>query len=517
MVYRVKKSLTAGTLIIIFAGLIIKSIGFTTRLIISNTVGAEGLGLYQLFFPFYALVILTITSGITIAQSGLISQEVAKNRWQNVKKITTISFALTFIISLLTGIIIYLASDVISINIFKDDRLTLSVRYFAPFIPLISIAAVLRGYFYGIGNLGPTGIAGIVEQIARIAVILWGAMWALKFGLEYACLVLVAGLVAGEFANFIVLFIHYIFKKNVNVSVDKTRGTMSILHEIIRISGPASMNRFFMSVLGAGEMILIKNALINSGLEYNFSLEEFGRLTGMAMPLLFFPMVLTNAVATTMVPAISEAIALDDTKKCRMRISKALLFSISSGLVFTAVFMAYPNDIGRMIYRSERVGDMIKLMAFSCTFMYLQQTLTGILNGLARQGVLLLNTFLGFVIRYGAIFLLIPVMGINGYIYGFIAGSFVVCVFNFSFLSRKVGIEVEIGKWIFRPIVVAGFLVFSSDAFRNIFRLFSGNSSVVTLISIVTLVILGYFLMFLFNVLDKKEFFAMLPFKKKKI
>ena len=448
MVYYLKKSLTAGTLIIICAGLIIKSIGFATRLIVSNTIGAEGLGLYQLFFPFYSLVILTITSGVTIAETSLISAEYTIKRYQNVKKITTVSFCLTVVISLVLGVIIYFIADIISINIFKDDRLILSIKYFAPFIPLISIAAVLRGYFYGVGNLGPTGIAGIVEQMARITVILGGATFALQFGLEYACLILVLGLVAGEFANLLVLFMHYVFKREKETNIGKTIGTVQIFKEIIKIGAPASLNRLFMSLLGAGEMILIKNALINYGIEYNYSLEEFGRLTGMAMPLLFFPMVLTNAMATTMVPAISEAVALKDIKKCRMRISKALLFSIVSGMVFTAVFLSYPNDIGRAVYKSERVGDMIYLLAFSCAFIYLQQTLTGILNGLARQGVLLINTFLGFVIRYGAIFLLIPVLGIKGYIYGFILGSIIVCVFNFSFLSKSHGVRIILGKWI---------------------------------------------------------------------
>lgn len=36
-------------------------------------------------------------------------------------------------------------------------------------------------------------------------------------------------------------------------------------------------------------------------------MEEYGKLTGMAMPLIFFPALVTTSLATTLVPAISES------------------------------------------------------------------------------------------------------------------------------------------------------------------------------------------------------------------
>lgn len=500
-----KQSLTAGTLMILCAGLIIKTIGFMTRLFISNTVGAEGMGLYQLFFPFYSLVILTLTSGISIAQTAMISRESTKQEWQNVRKITAVSMILSLGISFIVAVGIYGGASNIGMYLFKDERLTLSLKLFAPFIPIIALGAVIRAYFYGTSRLGSTGISGIVEQIVRIMVIVGLASSAINFGLEYACLILVLGLVAGETANMAVLTGVYLFRRDPKNTGANTMPRAKMLREILHVTLPVSINRFLTSALGAMEVIWIKNALIHTGFEYNYSLEEFGRLTGMVMPLIYFPMVFSNAIATSMVPAIAQALAVEDLRRCRHRISKALLFSVVSGVVFTSVFLAYATQIGRLLYHSERCGEMIFGMAFACTFLYLQQTLTGILNGLSKQGVLLGNTLVGFILRFGSIVFLIPVWGMQGYIVGFVLSSAVICFFNLAFLKKALGMTFEVGRWMFRPMLIGGGLLFSAETVEKGMQWLLGNQTLGIAGAIAMLVGGGYFFMFLWRVLDISE------------
>jgi len=66
-----------GTLLLTIAGLISRIIGFFYRIFLSQTIGAEGVGIYQLIFPLYALTFSLTVSGIQTAISRFTAQAVA--------------------------------------------------------------------------------------------------------------------------------------------------------------------------------------------------------------------------------------------------------------------------------------------------------------------------------------------------------------------------------------------------------------------------------------------------------
>ena len=69
--------LLTGTLLLTIAGLISRIIGFFYRIFLSQTIGAEGVGIYQLIFPLYALTFSLTVSGIQTAISRFTAQAVA--------------------------------------------------------------------------------------------------------------------------------------------------------------------------------------------------------------------------------------------------------------------------------------------------------------------------------------------------------------------------------------------------------------------------------------------------------
>ena len=56
-----KKSFVTGAVILMAAGLTVRALGFVYRIFLSNTIGAEGMGIYQLVLPVYSLIMLTLT------------------------------------------------------------------------------------------------------------------------------------------------------------------------------------------------------------------------------------------------------------------------------------------------------------------------------------------------------------------------------------------------------------------------------------------------------------------------
>ena len=66
-----------GTFILTCAGLMSRVIGFFYRIFLSHTIGAQGLGLYQLIMPLQNLVLAFTVSGIQTSLSRLIASRLA--------------------------------------------------------------------------------------------------------------------------------------------------------------------------------------------------------------------------------------------------------------------------------------------------------------------------------------------------------------------------------------------------------------------------------------------------------
>ena len=72
-----KENVILGTLILSASSIFVRLIGFVFRIYLSNTLGAEGIGLYSLIMSLYALCATIATSGISTAVSKLVAEQLA--------------------------------------------------------------------------------------------------------------------------------------------------------------------------------------------------------------------------------------------------------------------------------------------------------------------------------------------------------------------------------------------------------------------------------------------------------
>lgn len=509
-----KRSVVGSTIILMFAGFFVRLIGFVYRIYLSNLIGAEGMGLFQLIFPVYSLVILTLSSGVSIAVSKLVAQELAKNNIINLKRITSCATTLVIIISLFVSVFMYIYIDYIADVVLKDHRTYYSLVLLIPCIPVISGASALKGYFYGIREVAPTALSQIVEQIVRISLVTLTAGYFLKLGLEYACALATIGMTVGEIANFLVLYIYYKLKKHKKKSKKGLKRKRTILKQILTISIPVSLNRFITSFMSTVQVILIPRRLLAGGLDYQNSMELYGKLTGMAIPLLFFPSIVTSSLATVLVPTISEAVASKQYRSINYKISRSIQMTSLLGFIFTAVFVCYPNQIGDILYRSKDVGSIIKLLSYSCIFIYLQQTLSGMLNGLGKEKVSLRNSVTGHIIRIGFVYYCIPVYGIKGFMWGIIVSSLLVCILDMRAVTRTSGMSLDLRNWIIKPAVVCIAMIFGSKYINILLNIYSLTRLWQTLLSITAQLGIAVLMIILLDILSIEELMKFTGLKK---
>lgn len=514
-----KKSFIGGTIILMTAGLIVRMLGFVYRIYLSNLIGAEGMGLFGLISPIYSMVILTLTSGISIAVSKMVAEEFARRHIVNLKRITYCALVIVVMAGLAVSAFMFIYARFIVEVILKDSRTYYSLMLLIPCIPVIAAASAIKGYFYGMQDVVPTAASQIVEQLVRITIVMVMAAYFVNIGLEYACALAVIGMALGEIANLLVVAVVYFRRKSGSAfGGGAKRGLMRkrlIVKDILKISLPISFNRFINSSMSAIEDILIPGRLVAGGLDYKSSIEEYGRLTGMAMPLLFFPSVVTSALSTTLVAAISEGMSLKNYRMVNYRISKSVQLTFVIGFIFTAVFLAYPSEIGNLLYKKENIGHMLYMLAFTCAFLYVQQTLLGILNGLGKQGISLRNSLIGSTIRIGFVYYAIPVYGITGYVWGIIASTSCVCTMNLYYVVKATGMALDFRNWIVKPGIVGIVMYFTGKYIYSFFEIFNPGDKLTVILAVCGNVAVAVSLMVVVGAIDRKEIIRMIRPKKR--
>ena len=80
---RISRNIFIGAGILAIAGIFSRAIGAVYKIPLTNTLGANGMGVYYLIFPFYSLLLVLSSSGVSTAVSSIIAKERSKNIKKN--------------------------------------------------------------------------------------------------------------------------------------------------------------------------------------------------------------------------------------------------------------------------------------------------------------------------------------------------------------------------------------------------------------------------------------------------
>ncbi len=446
-----RQTIIKGAIILTIANIITRIIGFFYRIYMAKTIGAEGMGLYQLITPLYLLVWSVSSSGLSTTMSKLTAQEKARGAIGNVKRLLHYSLFATIIIAFAFSFITYNYSEVISEIIIKDTRTALSLRIISICFPFMAAGSVLRGYYLGLQNTAISAISQVLEQSIRMIVIYLLAQTLIPKGLEYACSAAVWGMAAGEIISFLYVFMYYIIKRErYSPPVITPRGAVSM---IAAMAVPLTLNRMAGSLFSTAENLLIPQQLQIYGMTQAEAISLLGRLTGMAMPLITFPSSLLTALATATMPAISESYALSQHGRIKSTLHQSLTITAIIGVFTTGIFMAFPTELGILIYSQRQIGSMLKALAIICPFMYTQVTMSAVLNGLGEQLFIFKIGLFSSAVNLSAICFAIPFYGISGFIYPWILTSVIVTFITIYKVSHTLHINIPLAKQYIKPVL----------------------------------------------------------------
>lgn len=390
-----KTSFLRGAMILTVAGIVVKILGGANRILLSRILGGEGIGLYQMAYPIYILLLSIAGAGIPIAVSIMIAEQTGRGNYSGAKRIFHVTIACVTALAVLCGIAMALgAHGLITSGIVPDERALLPLLVLAPALTISMVTCCFRGYFQGLQLMTPTAISQMVDQGIRVCSMLLLAAFLIPSGLELAAAGATFGAVPGALGGLCVIaFLYYRQRHDIpaDTQVFPVLQAGAILRRLCVLAIPVAAANMLLPAVASIDLFIVPRRLVDAGYSVHEATTLFGYLTGMANGLVQLPAILTIALATSLVPAVSAAYSQHDfpavlgRTQTAMRIANVITIPACCGLAVLAV------PLSRLLYATPAAGPSICVLSIAVFLMGVQQITSGLLQGLGHTGIPLLN------------------------------------------------------------------------------------------------------------------------------
>lgn len=419
-----KHPLITGSFLLTITGLISRLIGFFYRIYLSRIFGEEGMGIYQLLNPILALSFSLTAAGFQTTISKFVAEHSTDNgQTRQMFRPMIMGLSICMPISVLVSFLCTQFSDYISTYFLSEPRTASMLRIVALSFPLSTLHACINGYFYGRKKAMVPALCQIIEQISRVASVYLCSLSFLNREQNVPLSITVLGLVIGEFISTIIAGMFFLYTAK-SSSPDIFKPTLPVTYgRFMFMVLPLIANRVTINALQSLETISLPASLKQYGYDHATALSVYGVLTGMAFPLIFFPNAVTGSIAVLLLPLISQENARGNIKEVRKLTIKTIQYCSLLGFLCMGIFLFGGKFLGTLLFQSKLAGIFISGLSYICPFIYLNSTLSAILQGMGKVITLFVVNVLSLLLRLFFIYYFVPSLGIQGYLWGLLAGQ----------------------------------------------------------------------------------------------
>ncbi len=419
------KVLLKGAFILSLGGIITKVLGAVYRIPLTNILGGEGIGLYQMVFPLYATLLTFSSTGVPSGVSKLIAE--GKNPEitlkSSLKVFTVVGTALSLCMAVFSNKLALLQGN---------EKAGVCYALLSPSVLLVSMISCFRGYYQGFSNMKPTAISQILEQAVKLTL---GIALCLAFR-GNAVIKASLAVVAVTLSELVTLIYFWVKAKGtsllLNVKVYKKD-----LAPIYKTVIPMMAVTLVIPLVRTVDSFLIINIL--NGYLGNAT-ELYGLLTGAVESLISMPVAVCYAVAISSIPIISKL--QKDGGKVFEKCSSAIFTTLILAIVFAVIVYFFAEFAVNVLYgglsleNKTAVVNMLKLSSISIITLSLMQTTVACVNALGRFKITMLSGVISGAVKIILTVILLknPKINIFGAIYGDIFCYFVATFLNLSYI-----------------------------------------------------------------------------------
>ncbi len=477
-----EQSTSRGFAVLSAAGIIGKIMSVVYVPVLMYILNKDGYAIYYASYQIFVFVYVITTSGIPVAISKLVSEMVSLKNYNAAIRSFKLSRALLLLLGTTMALLTFFLAEPLA-HLINNPRSALAIKALSPTILITSVLSSYRGYFQGRGNMTPTAVSQVLEQVINIALSLLGAFLLVKYSLEAGAAGGTVGTTMGAFAAAVYLMFLYERSKRFKLAPGDILDTevysnKMLLSKIISYGLPITI---CVGLQNAGAVIDMSNILGRlqiAGFSEVMRLNLYGSL-GQYNTLIGVPITVVTALSVTVLPALSGAAVLKDKKKVQDKINYAFRLCL---------LVAVPSAIGlavlsKPIYTfvfTNRFADSYYLMLMGSVVVILMsivQIQTTVLQSLGKLYLSTAFLLAGIAAKIATNYILVakPKININGAIIGNMICFIIPLILNSMVIRKGLKFRVSLFNHFISPFISSLFMSAAAYLFYINMHFISGK------------------------------------------
>lgn len=521
--------------ILAFAGILVRVIGLIYRIPLNRILGESGMGYYGTAFEIYNVLILLSSQSMPLAVSKIVSEKLEKKQYKNAHKVFKGALIYGITIGVIFGMLAFFGADWISVKIYKLPQVAIPLRILAPTLTVACVLGVLRGYFQGMGNMIPTSVSQIFEQIVNAVVSVIAAYELGAYGYSLSkmadesetfrasysaaggTLGTLCGAVSALIIMIIILYRHF-GSINSNIRKDITKSVDSygtITKVIVFTITPVLISTTIYNIGNLLDNPIFQNIMYSISPESTEAQRSavYGNYTGIYRTLTTMPIAIASALSTAIVPSLVRSYVAGDKSVVKNKIDMALKFSMIIAFPCGMGLSVLGVPINKLLFGSSGDGaaPMMVFSIFTVIAFSLSTISNAILQGIDKLKVPIKNSAISLGLHLIILPCLLIVFKLN--IYGVVIGDILfgatVSVLNAMSIKKYLNYRQNMFETFVKPFICAG--VMGAGCF-GIYKLFNGLikiNAISTIVAIMVAVVIYALMLVITKTVTEDELLSM--------
>lgn len=456
------------------AGILVRLIGLLYKIPMTRILGTEGIGYYNTAYEIYNIGLILSSYSLPLAMSKLIAARRVHDRHQDVQRVFLTGMIFSAVVGGIMTLILMLGGDWITSNIFKSPSSALPLKVMAPTIFVFSIMGVIRGYFQGHGNMVPTSVSQIIEQIvhaivsivASYAFMLWFS--ASTNPRSYGAAGGTLGTLLGAVAALIFLTIVMLRYRRANAAVLSHRQENDIeswgtvFTTLLMTLTPIILSQFVYQLSGSVDNSMFGVIMDSKGLVEKERASLLGVYSGEYRLLTNVPVAIASSLGASMIPSIVRSRTQNDHAAVQNKIRMAVKFNMLIAIPCSVGMGVLAGPIMQLIFgdSSKLASDIMRIGSFAVTFFSLSTVTNSVLQGIDLMRKSVTHSAISLMIHVVLVYVMLKYLnlGVYGLVIGNVTFALVVCLLNWLAVGRAIKYHQEVKTTFILPLIAAGIM-----------------------------------------------------------
>ncbi|WP_432644719.1 oligosaccharide flippase family protein [Methanobrevibacter sp.] len=401
--------LVRGSLIILIGNVIFRIGGYIYRFLMAILLGPTAYGILGITLPFQGIFQTLSAGGLPPAIAKYVAEYEAVDEKDMARQTIYTALKIMVFLGLFFGVImIFVVAPYLAYNYLGKPEALIPLQIVGLITPFSVIVGAFRGAFQGVYKMEYIVYTRAVEQLGMIlfatAFVLiglstTGALWGTVLGYSLSVVAAV-----------------YIFKYRMGNLIPKPsddfvftrRDELKLATTLVKFSIPVI-------ITAIAEMLIYNICTIVMGKFLTF--EDIGFFAA-ADPISRLPLIISVSIATTILPASSEAFKLKDTSMLQKYVSEAYKFSLLFVVPMCVGLTLFAEPTLRVLYFKNPAyvaGAMaLAILSIGMTFYSIFAISTSIIQGIGNPRIPMYILVGGAIVTGVLNWMMVPTLGIAG-------------------------------------------------------------------------------------------------------